>query len=147
MARKDSPRNFRYRLEIDAITQAGFSEVSICETAIDALGNHKGTDQRHGGKLPGLTKYANVTLKWGVTVDGATLDLLAWHQSVTAGQGLQQRRQVAIIVQDEVGQDIARFTVRDAWPIKYDPSELDAKGNEVFIEMLELVNEGIERVQ
>jgi hypothetical protein len=31
--------------------------------------------------------------------------------------------------------------------MKYDPSDLNGKGNEVFIELLELVNEGVERVQ
>jgi len=36
--------------------------------------------------------------------------------------------------------------VTEAWPTKYSASELDARGNEVLIETLELVNEGIERV-
>ena len=34
MARIDPLRNFRYRLEIDSITQAGFSEAAIGETTI-----------------------------------------------------------------------------------------------------------------
>lgn len=147
MARNDPLRNFRYRLEIDAITQAGFSEVAIGETTIDAVDYREGTDPPHVRKLSGLTKYGNITLKWGVTVGGAALDLFKWHQSVAAGQVLQQRKQVAIIVQDEAGQDKARFVISEAWPMKYDPSDLNAKGNEVFIEVLELVNEGIERVQ
>ena len=36
MARNDPLRNFRFRLEIDSITQAGFSEVTIGETTNDA---------------------------------------------------------------------------------------------------------------
>ena len=54
---------------------------------------------------------------------------------------------VVIVVQDEAGADAARFVVSEAWPIKYDPTDLNAKGNEVLIELLELVNEGIERVK
>ncbi len=50
------------------------------------------------------------------------------------------------MVQDEAGTDGARFVITDAWPIKYDPSDLNAKGNEVMIELMELANEGIERV-
>ena len=50
-------------------------------------------------------------------------------------------------MQDDAGADKARFVVTDAWPTKYDPSDLSGKGNEVYIELLELVNEGIERVQ
>ncbi|MBV9726528.1 MAG: phage tail protein [Gammaproteobacteria bacterium] len=35
--------------------------------------------------------------------------------------------------------------VSRAWPVQYTVSDLNAKGNEVVIEHLELANEGIER--
>jgi phage tail-like protein len=146
MARNDPLRNFRYRLEIDSIAQAGFSEVAIAETTIDAVDYREGTDAPHVRKLSGLTKYGNITLKWGVTVGGTALDLYKWHADVSAGQIKEKRKKVVIVVQDEAAGDAARFVITDAWPVKYDPSDLNAKGNEVFIEVLELANEGIERV-
>lgn len=146
MARNDPYRNFRYRLEIDSITQAGFSEVNIAETTIDPVDYREGNEPPHVRKLSGLTKYGNITLKWGLTVGGTALDLFKWHADVSAGQVRERRKKVVIVVQDEAGTDAARFVVTDAWPIKYDPSDLNAKGNEVIIELLELVNEGIERV-
>jgi phage tail-like protein len=145
MARNDPLRNFRYRLEIDQITQASFSEVAIGETTIDAVDYREGTDPPHVRKLSGLTKYGTITLKWGLTVGASALDLFKWHKAVSDGDVLKQRKQVAIVVQDEAGADKARFVVSEAWPIKYDPSDLNAKGNEVLIEVLELANEGIER--
>ena len=144
MARVDPIRNFRFRLEIDGIQQAGFSEVAIGETTTDAIDYREGTEPAHVRKLSGLTKYGNITLKWGVT---ESLELFNWHKAIVAGQIQKNRKQVAIVVVDEAGSDKARFVVSDAWPIKYDPSDLNAKGNEVFIEVLELANEGIERVQ
>lgn len=146
MARIDPLRNFRFRLEIDSITQAGFSEVMIGETTIDAVDYREGTDAPHVRKLTGLTKYGNITLKWGLTMGGAALDLFKWHADVSAGLVRDRRKKVVIVVQDEAGADAARFVVTDAWPLKYDPSDLNAKGNEVMIELLELANEGIERV-
>lgn len=146
MARIDPLRNFRYRLEIDSITQAGFSEVAIGETTIDAVDYREGTDPPHVRKLSGLTKYGNITLKWGLTIGGSSLDLFKWHSEVSAGQIKERRRKVVIVAQQEDGSDGARFVVTDAWPVKYDPSDLNAKGNEVLIEVLELANEGIERV-
>ena len=145
MARNDPLRNFRYKLEIDNITQAGFSEVMIAETTIDAVDYREGTDPPHVRKLSGLTKYGNITLKWGLTTGGTALDLFKWHQEVSAGQVKERRKSVAIVVQDEAGVPSARFVISEAWPVKYDPSDLNAKGNEVFIELMELVNEGIER--
>jgi len=146
MARLDPLRNFRFRLEIDNITQAGFSDVAIAETTIDAVDYREGTDPPHVRKLSGLTKYGNITLKWGLTVGGAALDLFKWHADVSAGLLKERRKTVAIVVQDEAGVDAARFVISEAWPVKYDPSDLNAKGNEVMIELLELANEGIERV-
>jgi phage tail-like protein len=144
MARKDPLRNFRFRLEIDGVQQAGFSEVNIGETTTDAVDYREGTDPAHVRKLSGLTKYGNITLKWGVT---DSMELFNWHKEIVAGQVASNRKQVSIIVVDEAGSDKARFLISDAWPMKYDPSDLNGKGNEVFIELLELVNEGIERVQ
>jgi phage tail-like protein len=142
--RTDPLRNFRFRLEIDGITQAGFSDVAIGETSTEAVDYREGNEPTHVRKLSALTKYGNVTLKWGVTT---TLDLYNWHKNIVAGQIQSNRKQVTIVVLDETGSDKARFVVSDAWPTKYHPSDLNAKGNEVFIEMLELVNEGVERVQ
>jgi phage tail-like protein len=144
MARKDPLRNFRFRLEIGGITQGNFSEVTIGETTTDAVDYREGTDPSHVRKLDGLTKYGNITMKWGVT---DSTELHAWHKAIMAGQIQSNRKQVAIVVQDEAGADKARFVVSEAWPMKYQPSGLNGKGNEVFVELLELVNEGIERVQ
>lgn len=146
MPRIDPLRNFRYRLEIDSIAQAGFSEVMIAETTIDAVDYREGTDPPHVRKLSGLTKYGSITLKWGMTIGGSALDLFKWHAAISAGQIKDNRKKVVIVVQDEAGADAARYVITDAWPMKYDPSDLNAKGNEVMIELLELANEGIERV-
>jgi len=142
MARKDPLRNFRFRLEIEGIQQANFSEVTMGETTTDAIDYREGNEPSHVRKLDGLTKYGNITLKWGVT---DSTELYDWHMAIVAGQIKTNRKQVAIIVMDESGADKARFVVSDAWPMKYQPSALNGKGNEVLIELLEIVNEGIER--
>jgi phage tail-like protein len=145
MARQDPLRNFRFRVEIDGLQAAAFSEVLIGATTTEAIDYREGNDRvNHVRKLPGLHKFANITLKRGVTT---SMELFNWHKQILAGDTANARRNVSIIVLDESGQDQARFNVSDAWPVKYDVSDLNAKGNEVFIELLELTNEGIERVQ
>jgi phage tail-like protein len=143
MARNDPVRNFRFRLEINGIQAAAFSEVAIAETTTEPIDYREGTDPMHVRKLSGLTKFGNITLKRGIT---DSMAIYNWHKQIVAGQIQSNRKEVAIVVVDEAGGDKARFVVSEAWPTKYDPSDLNAKGNEVFIELLELVNEGIERV-
>ena len=146
MPRNNDPlRNFRFRLEIDGITQAAFSDVMIAETTIDAIDYREGTDQQPNvRKLSGLTKYGNITLKWGLTVSDTALKLFEWFASVSAGRG-NRAQKVTINVLNEAGDEAARFLVEEAWPVKYDLSDLNAKGNEVFIELLELAHEGLTR--
>ena len=146
MARPDPLRNFRFRLEIDGIEQAGFSEVSIGALSTEPIEYREGDEPTTVRKLGGLNKYGNITLKWGMTT---SMELADWHRLVLSdGQPLDDaRRTVVIRIQDEAGEDKAAFEVIKAWPCKYDPTDLDAKGNDVAIEELELCNEGIRRVQ
>lgn len=147
MPRKDPLRNFRFRLEIDGVQQAGFSEVTVADTTTDAIDYREGNEPPHLRKLSGLTKYANITLKWGVT---DSMELYDWHAKLvelgSAGDGV--RKKVIVSVLDETGQkEAARFVIAEAWPIKYTPGALTGKGNDVQIETIEFANEGIERVK
>ena len=137
--RNDPYRKFNFRVEIDGSAVAHFSELTIGEGATKP---GKGEKQRRPvRKLPGLAKYGNITLKRGVT-DNSTLG--RWHRDIVDGKIADFRKTVVITALDEAGADQARFVVTKAWPTKYDPSDLNAKGNEVAIELLELANEGIE---
>ncbi|SPH23941.1 hypothetical protein DEA8626_03018 [Defluviimonas aquaemixtae] len=146
MARQDPLRNFRYRLEIDGIDQAGFAEVAIGDMSTEPIEYREGDEITTVRKLNGLNKYANITLKWGVT---DSLELADWHQLVVddATPLDDARRNVVIRVQNEAGEEKAAFEITKAWPCKYDPTDLNGKGNEVAIDMLELCNEGIRRIQ
>lgn len=141
MANRNDPlRNFRFRLEIDGIQQAGFSEVTGFDVTTDPIDYREGTDPTHVRKLPGLTKYGNVVLKWGITSSTALYD---WHRQIVDGNIV--RKNVSIIGVNEAGDDTVRWNIVEAWPSKYDPSDFNAKGNDVAIESVELVNEGCER--
>ena len=139
--RKDPIQNFRFRVEIDGITQAGFSEATGFDATVDVIDYREGNDPTHVRKLSGLTKYGNITLKWGTT---DSMELYKWHLDVINGK--VDRKHISIIVLDEVGNDRARWNFVNAWPTKYDPADLNAKGNDVSIELLEIVHEGMERV-
>ena len=146
MTRQDPLRNHRFRVEIDNIARAGFSEISGLESQIAVVDYREGTDPPHVRKLPGLVKYSNVTLKYGLATGGDALVFFNWFREVSQGQLANNRRNLVIVVQDESGQDRARFVVRDAWPARYVAGALNAQGNEVMIEVLELASGGIERV-
>ena len=104
MARNDPLRNFRFRLEIDGITQAGFSEVAIAETTTEAVDYREGTDPPHVRKLSRPDQVRQHHAQVGhhrsapmrSTSSSGTSD-------VSAGQIKRTRKKVAIVVQDEAG--------------------------------------------
>lgn len=142
--RKDPYRNFRFRVVIDGIQTAAFSDVTIPESSTEAVDYREGTDAPHARKLSGLTKFGNITLKRGLT---DSMDLYNWRKAVVDKGAVNNRKSLSIILVDEEGNDKAQWDVVEAWPIKYDVSALSAKGNEVSIESIELVHEGVSRVK
>jgi len=142
--RKDPYRNFRFLVEIDGIIQAGFSEATIPDSTQDVIEYREGNEPPTVRKLPGLVKYGNVTLKWGIT---DSLELYNWRKLVEQGKMKDARRNMAIILMDEVGNPAARWEFSEAWPSKYDAPDLNAKGTDIAIETLEIVHEGMRRVK
>jgi phage tail-like protein len=140
--RNDPYRNFRFRVEIEGINVAAFAEATIPDSTTDPVDYREGTDQPHQRKLSGLTKYGNITLKKGIT---DSMDLYNWKKQVEDTGALGARKSISLILIDEAGNDKARWEILEAWPTKYSPSGFSAKANEVLIETLEIVHEGVTR--
>jgi phage tail-like protein len=142
--RLDPYRSFKFRVEINGITHAGFNECAFADTSTEVVEYREGTDPTHPRKLSGQQKYGNVTLKWGIS---DSMDLWKWYKSVVDKGAFTNRKAMSIILIDEAGDDKARWDLTDAWPVKYDPPDFNAKGNDVAIETLEIVAETYERVK
>lgn len=138
--RIDPYANFTFLVEIDGITRAGFADASGFDTTIDMHEYREGGDNTTMRKLPGPTKYGNITLKRGITDDRELYD---WMLGIV--RGTPDRRSGSIVINDLTGAEKARWNFRDAWPTKWSAGEFSAKGNDVAIETLELAHEGLER--
>jgi phage tail-like protein len=140
MARVDPFRNFRFLVEIDGIVQAGFSECTGFGSNVEVIEYREGGDSTTVRKLPGKTSYTDVMLKWGLTT---SRELYDWHLEVINGQ--ISRRNGSIIILDDTGQEVVRWNFFNAWPSKFDPVDLNAKGNDVALDSLTVSCERLER--
>ena len=115
----------------------GFKEVEGLGVSIDQLeyrdGNEKSSSVR---KFPGLRHFSNVTLKRGFLTDTRLWD---WINSDPP-----DKRTVVITLLDEQRASRVRFVLHQAWPCKWSGPHLNAKGNDVAIESIELTHEGLE---
>jgi len=144
MERRDPYRNFNFRLEVDGVAVAHFSEMTTGERVAKPANRDKLRERKPVRKLPGLTKYGTITLKRGVIGHEHFSNWLGERHGDSIGD---RSPTVAIALLDESGEETERWIVSCAWPVKYDPSDLNASGNEVLIDLLELANEGIDRVR
>jgi phage tail-like protein len=140
--RVDPFGNFNFLVEIDGITRGAFQSVSGFDSTIDVIEHREGGENTTTRKLPGLTKFADIVLKWGITDDR---ELYEWHRD--AVQGNVHRRNGSIVGLDRQGTEVLRWNFFSAWPRKYDAPDFNAEGNDVAIETLELAHEGLERVK
>jgi phage tail-like protein len=138
--RNDPYRNFRFRVEIEGLEQAGFSEVGGFDASFDVVQYREGNEVITPRKLAGLARYGNITLKWGST---ESMELYEWVQACV--EGTIERKTVTIIAIDDEGGDVATWQVIEAWPVRYTAPGFNGSGAEVAIELLELAHEGMTR--
>lgn len=144
-ARKNPFKNSKFILEIDGIIHSGLTEVVISSNSIEIIesmeGNENPTSVR---KLPGLTKYSNIILKREIT---DSLELYNWYKDIEDGKISTSRKNISIILHDKLGKEQARWDFVQAWPVKYSGPCLNAIGNEIAIETLEIAHEGMIRAK
>lgn len=131
-------KNYHFQVEWGG-AKMGFSKVSGLSFAREIieyrLGNSKDYDTV---KLPGRTKHANIVLKRGMT-KGDNNFFEWWSQAQFSGY----KRDVVISVLNESHEPIVVWKIQNAFPVKLECADLDAVGNEILIESLEIAHEGL----
>jgi phage tail-like protein len=137
--RRDPYRSFNFQLVIDGVPLGAFSEASGLTADGDAVDYREGTDvQSNMRKLVGLRKFTNITLKRGYTQDRS---LWIWHQNIVNGQ--PDRRNVTVVLMNEARQPVLSWHAENAWVNKIEGPSFKASGNEIAMESVELVHEGL----
>jgi len=147
MARREQDPfgNFRFKVTLGDVQVAGFAECTGLNVETKVMEYKEGGNNSTTLKFPEPSTYGNVTLKRGVTNSN---ELLSWQLDVVNGTFSKNRRAgnqtVAIILMNEKGEDVRRWNLVRAFPVKWVGPDLKASASEVAIESLELAHEGIQ---
>ena len=142
-------KRFKFVVECDDISHAGFQKCS--ELSVEAAN----VQYFEGGSLipnksPGRLTFSDVTLERGATKDR---DLFDWFQDVaitSSGLGLSDpsyKRNLDIVQQDRDGVTLRRWSLSQAWPVKFVAGEWDNESDENVIESLTLTFDYFELIQ
>ncbi len=139
MQRPDPYRAFRFRVEIDGAIEGGFQSVAGIERQCQIEPYTEGGINHYQHQFVTSTTYPALVLKRGL-VDA---DLWDWHQGVVDGQ--VERKTLSVILMDEEGSEAWRWVCADAFPSKWTMADLDAVGNNLAMESIEFVHQGLTR--
>ena len=154
----DPVLGFRFVLELGFVQVAGFSECTGLSLETKVFEYKEGGRNYGPLKFPEIGAVGNISLRRGI-VPGANADaLFKWHQDVMHGdfddgsnpnkrkpspdEDIDKR--CAIVLQDEAGQEVKRWKLFRAFPVKWTGPELKATASDVAVEALELACEGVE---
>ena len=158
----DPIENFRFRIVMDGLTKAGFSQCGLPTASVGEITYREGNYRDTMEKSAGLTSYGDITLSRGVTTEQDFYNWLQQHKKSSAtvrpsGDGAftanderptddaqnSYRRSLVIEVLGRDSTPIKRWTIYNAHIAEYVPGDtLDASSEAKLISSLTLRHEG-----
>lgn len=137
----DPYMSYNFAVEIGGVVVGGFSEVSGLSSEIELESYEEGGLNGYVHKFPKHTTYPNLVLSRGLV----TIDLFyIWYQ--TTSQGLIQQLNGTILLLNSQQLPVMWWTIKKAYPVKWEGPELNASSDEIAVEKIELVHQGISKL-
>lgn len=129
-------------------TRVGFTEITGLSFETEVIEYREGSSPVYNKtKQPGLTKFSNVVLKRGVFLGDFEFFQL-WKKTLFFQEGKAKfRRDIVIKLLDEEHKPVISWILSKAWPTKVEYGDLNADANEILIESMELVHEGLSIIE
>jgi phage tail-like protein len=131
------PAGFHFRVEFVGIgndNDIRFQSVAGLNVEYDVESFKEGGENRFEHKLPGRTKYPDLSLKRGLLTDSKVIQ---WCLNAFQNREFKPA-QVNVSLLNEEHQPLKTWQVQRAWPKKWAVSDFNAQENAVVVETLEL---------
>jgi phage tail-like protein len=129
----------RFYVEVDGIGQAVFTEASGLQLETEVMEYQEGGVNGYAHRLPGRVKASNLTLKRGMT---GSHEFYKWFAEIASGK--ITCRNLSVVMYDVKGNELARWNLINAYPVKWVGPQLNAREAAAAIETLELAHGEVE---
>ena len=145
--KKDQIAGYTFQLEVDGITEATFRECSGLDTETQVIESKESglKGQTIIRKLPGALKWGDIQLKRSMTK--GSMELHDWRQKAIDGDTQGMRKNGSIVVYDYKNEEVMRWNFVDGWLSKLGGPTLNAGGNDLAVESITIVHEGLKRIK
>ncbi len=150
LSKRDDPTSedpllgFNFMLELEGAVAGYFSECSGIGSEHEVVEQKVVDKQGHEiiRKIPGRLKYTDVTLKRGITSD---MKIWEWRDMAVTGKIKGARKNCTITMLSREYKPVAIWHFANAWPSKVTGPSLKADSNEIGVEEVTIVHEGLYR--
>lgn len=141
MARQDPAPGFKFKVELGGIIEAHFTECSGLSAERTVMQYEEGGVNDRVHILPGRIKYSNIVLKHGITASKA---LWEWYKQGLRDGKVKQIENMSILLFDSTGEQVKRWNIRDAYPVKWAGPDFNTANSQVAVETLEIAHHGFD---
>ena len=137
---------FNFMVEISGVITGYFQEASGLGSESEVIEHKiiaKGAKESIVRKIPGRLKWSDIVLKRGIT---GNMDFYDWRKQVEQGAVESARKDGSVVMYDQQHAEVARWNFSKGWPSKISGPSVKADGNDVGVEELTIVHEGIKRI-
>ncbi|MCU0388604.1 MAG: phage tail protein [Chitinophagaceae bacterium] len=134
------PVGFHFRVEFIGVgnnNDTRFQSVSGLTMEYDVETFKEGGENRFEHKLPGRSKFADLSLKRGMLSDS---EVIKWLLGILRDRDFINHKPAVVQVSllNEKHEPLRTWEFIDAWPKKWSVSDLNAQENSIVVETLEL---------
>jgi phage tail-like protein len=140
--RVDPYLGYRFRVELENLVVAGFSEVSGLEVEVATEEYQEGGVNGFVHHLPREVRHPPLLLRRGLTEAGALWD---WQRSVSPSRTRIDRKTIRIFVLDSEGREAVSWRCLQAYPVRWSGPVFRGDCDLVAFECVELVHCGIQK--
>jgi len=137
---------FNFMVEISGVITGYFQEASGLGSESEVIEHKiiaKGAKESIVRKIPGRLKWSDIVLKRGIT---GNMDFYDWRKQVEQGAVESARKDGSVVMYDQTHTEVARWNFSKGWPSKISGPSVKADGNDVGVEELTIVHEGLKRI-
>lgn len=133
----DPYRNYKWRVEVDGFTRAGFSKVSGLGVEVEDIEYREGDQAEFMSHYSGQVSFPDITLERGMSNDSDFLEKL--NQVFNAADGVSQgdndmtRFNCSIYLRGKDGADKFQWKVDGNWAKALEFDDLDATANDILL--------------
>ncbi|MGB3419943.1 phage tail protein [Dolichospermum sp. FACHB-1091] len=129
---------YNFAVEVGGVVIGGFSEVSGLSSEINLESYQEGGVNGFVHQFPKNTTYPNLVFTRGLV----NVDLFfIWYKATS--EGIIEQKNGTIILLNSQRIPVLWWTFKKAYPVKWEGPTFNASGDEIAIERIELVHQGI----